>query len=177
MGLRNFAFCVMDKKEDGSEEVLHWELIDLQSLPGISVKSPFSQSSVVAYMAMLDSFQAWWERSDIILIERQVRLNPKAQRLSYHCLSYFLFRYGLTKTIEEYSAKKKTHVFSESYEAFLRGRKNTKPLRKKWAMQEIKAWCQSTQSLEVQQRWEELRKQDDVSDCVLMCRSYGIKNR
>ena len=120
---------------------------------------------------MLDEFKEYWAKCSVILIELQMsfgkRHNTMAIKIAQHCYSYFSILYRDFKQIIEFPAYHKTQVLCAP-------KKMDKPQRKKWAIQQAQMILNNRCDEETLDLLLARKKQDDMSDCMLMCICYSI---
>ena len=127
----------------------------------------------------LDTLSKFWKTCSVILVERQMNFgrlksNVKATRLSHHCMSWFSIKYPNTKVVE-FPAYYKTQLLGCPKK---KGKKwyvsISKPLRKKWAVNEASSIFKSRHADEFSESFEKSRKKDDLADTMLQLQAYKI---
>ena len=117
----------------------------------------------------LDKYKEYWDKCSIFIIEKQMafkgKRNTMALKLGQHCFSYFIFNYGVTKKIVEFSAYYKTQILGAQ-------KKLTKPRRKKWAIEKALSILAEREDYENLTHLNTVKKKDDISDCILMNIAY-----
>lgn len=146
MGMRNFAFAVLDVDGD---RILALDVHDLGA-------DPFR--GLIDYLGRHDVL---WEKTDVILIEQQLlRANVQASKLACHVHAYFLHRHP-TKPVIDYPSSYKTRLTG------LTG-PTTHRQRKQHAVQLVLDHYKESDPVAFD--WlSSFTKKDDVCDCVLMC--------
>ena len=127
----------------------------------------------IAMYTELEKYVEYWDKCDVILIERQMsfrgKRNPMALKLGQHCYSYFIFKYKNTKKIIEFPAYHKTQVLGAP-------RKLTKPQRKKWAIEKAYSILAEREDYDNLILLHSVKKRDDIADCILMNIAYTVMN-
>ena len=117
----------------------------------------------------MESYYLYWENVNVVLIEQQMQFhnnnNIKAIKIAQHIYSHFLIKYP-DKIVIEYPAYHKTQVFGAPT-------KLKKPERKKWAIHFIENIL--NKYLHTSSFFNNLKKKDDISDCILMCFAYIVQ--
>lgn len=149
MGVRNFAFAVMDV-DTGNVLAL-----DAHDLGGDCFRN------LIVYLKRHD---ALWDRADVLLIEQQLlRANIQASKLACHVHAYFLHRHP-AKTVFHYPATYKTRRTG------LTGT-TTHRQRKQHAVQTVLRHYEETDPVVLD--WvSAFDKKDDICDCLLMCSTF-----
>lgn len=178
IGIKNFAFVVIQIPSTPTQvllenvhehfDLVHYENIDLEGPSGrkcTAIRANDMNSIFLRLYEVLRSFETVWNQCDAFVIEQQMQYrhatNIKALKLSQHVLAYFLMHYPQT-TIVEYPAYHKTHVWNAPA-------KLKKHERKRWSVETVRGMLERKGASEV---LEDLRKKDDVCDCVLMALAY-----
>lgn len=170
IGIKNFAFVVLNIKESDEDienkfDVIHCENMNLQSSSTKKVRANDMDEIYRNLYQVLDTFRILWDDCNIFLIEQQMQYrhasNIKALKLSQHVLSYFYIHYSKCK-IMEYPAYHKTQVWKAPL-------KMTKYQRKRWAVNKVKDILEKKEQGYL---LEDVKKKDDISDCILMVLSY-----
>jgi hypothetical protein len=186
IGIKNFAFAILDVNTDliksfpfipsmasipETFDVVHVENIDLTENV-FSYKTNDMNGIFRNLIEVLDSFQMLWSSCDVFLVEQQMQYrhasNIKALKLSQHVLSYF-FIHHTSKSIIEYPAYYKTQVWNAPS-------KLRKHERKKWAIENVKKLFEN-KTIPYEEVFQDIKKKDDVSDCVLMCLAYAFQKK
>ena len=134
---------------------------------------------------VLDKFTASWDMCDVFLIEQQMNFgkkrNPMALKLGQHCFSYFSIKYRLAKRIIEFPSYHKTQIlnapkkFGMITKTFKNGKtRQIKDNHKKWSIRIAHSIIKLREDNVMLQKFEALRKKDDVSDCLLMIKAFQI---
>jgi hypothetical protein len=123
--------------------------------------------------ALLDSHKEYFDKCTTIIIEQQMsfgtRVNTMAIKIAQHIYSYFLFRYGDSKTIVEFPSYNKTQILGAPGGL-------EKPKRKKWAIEKADEIWTLRGDMETVEMVGSKKKKDDMSDCLLHVLSYIILN-
>ena len=89
----------------------------------------------------LMKLKPWFDKCDVILIEKQLMVNPMAIKLAQHVFSFFTFLYpDREKELIEYNASNKTQVLgcemnlTKTKKGLERYKPIDKPKRKKWSV-------------------------------------------
>jgi hypothetical protein len=134
---------------------------------------------------VLDEYKAYWECVEVFLIEQQMNFgkkkrNPMAQKLGQHCYSYFVFNYRDFKKIIDFPSYHKTQIlgapkkFGLITKEYKNGKKrDIKDNRKKWSCRVVGDILQRRGDSESFGVWSDTKKQDDISDCVLMINAFA----
>ena len=152
-------------------------------------KANVDRSTLCALTELLDSHANVFDKCDYFVVEKQMAFgkfrNPKAVHISHHVMSYFFIRYGRLANVVEFPAYHKTQVLGAkknkvSKKGSARGfryKAVDKPTRKKWAVdraQDIlfaRLMCHDSNELA---RLADIKKKDDVSDCLLQGIAFFI---
>lgn len=158
IGIKNFAFAVMDLKEDkegvwGDVVALH-----VQDLSGDPPRH---------LIHFMKSFQSLWEQVDLVLIEQQLyRMNIKAAQLSCHLQAYF-YHCHPDKPVYEYPSSYKTKHTQCPLSS------STHRQRKEYAVRLVLDHYRDVDP--VAYDWVlSFPKKDDVCDCILMCNTLLV---
>lgn len=148
-------------------------------------KAYLDPQTFINMIDVLDEYKQYWECVEVFLIEQQMNFgnkkrNPMAMKLGQHCYSYFVFNYRNFKKIIDFPSYHKTQVlgapkkFGVITKEYKNGNKrDIKDNRKKWSCRivgDILLKRNDTDSLDI---WSDGKKQDDMSDCVLMINAYA----
>lgn len=199
--MKNFAYCVEELDEnqipkkiirsfnpDGTptaeyQEVLDCvyrsgtiidsRVIDLVALCSSLKKNGRDLEIYSVLTSVLDAKSDLWDSVDVFLIEQQMAYgnnasNIKALRLAQHCISYLITVYGTFKKIEEFSSSHKTRILGCPSE-----QRSKYKLRKHFSVC-LAEYILKSRKDEYYAIFEDLRKKDDVADCVLMIQAYKI---
>ena len=112
----------------------------------------------------LDKHRSVWNQCNGIIIERQLKTNPKAQSIQFFIFGYFKNLYGPFKYISDISASRKTQVLSAP-------RKMDKKARKAWAVEEARKIFQLRRDHEAL-RILESGKADDLADSCVQLKAF-----
>lgn len=153
MGKKNFAWAVVDISTNVVE---CFDLVDLDQTANV-------YRNLHAYLLRTEPV---FRDCGVVLVEQQMKSNYQALKLSQHVMAFFYLRFP-EKTILEWSASYKTSVYGLE--------KTTKSCRKRFAVEKVRETLRDDPV--VADLFEMLGKKDDVADCILMCFSFGIKNK
>lgn len=186
IGIKNFAFAILeiDVEQIASLpftpsintmhetfDIIHIENIDLTENVS-SYKTNEMNGIFRNLIEVLDSFEMLWNSCEVFLVEQQMQYrhasNIRALKLSQHVLSYMLIHHT-SKSIIEYPAYHKTQVWNAPL-------KLKKHERKKWAIETVQKLFQH-KSISYERMFQDIKKKDDVSDCVLMCLAYAFQKK
>ena len=121
--------------------------------------------------ALLDHYKEQFDQCSTIIIEQQMSfgasVNTMAIKIAQHTYSYFLFRYGDSKTIVEFPSYNKTQILGAPGGL-------EKPKRKKWAVVKADEIWTLRGDIETAAMVGSKKKKDDMSDCLLHVLSYLI---
>ena len=117
----------------------------------------------------LQSIRNVLDTCDAFFCERQLKRNPYAQQVEFHCYSYFSWIYGNTRVISDVSA-------SEKY-FYLGCEKNLpKNVRKKWAVDVCLDILRKRGDEEnIHSLKRNKKKLDDIADTVIICQALKVK--
>jgi len=196
MGTRNFAFCVEEINEPlptprvrarfddkgravdeyhsylESQVYRRGRLIEMQCIDLKAFCETHKISNLYLGLTLvLNRYTALWDAVDVFLVEQQMaygrnKANIQALRLAQHTLSYLWTIYGTFRTIQEFSSSHKTRVLGCAHEE-----RRAHRTRKKFAV-ELATRILRNREDPLYDRHQQLPKQDDVSDCVLMIQAY-----
>ncbi len=169
-GVNNFAVGI----ENLCTETMRGCDVDTACMCGETVfcdNFTLASSATADVTRVLDSLHEYWILCDVVLVERQMQfrtvINTKAIRIAHHCLSYFELKYPHITAIE-YQSSNKTRVLGAPQGL-------SKPQRKKWSVDTADRILHSRGDTYTLARRNSLAKKlDDISDCMLMCLSYGV---
>jgi len=118
---------------------------------------------------------------DVIIIEKQLRLNPMATTIMNHLHAWFLINFRTFKKVILYPAKNKTRILGAPLKVETEGKKKAqrvdKAFRKKWA----KLKCYEILKEREDEEWldyvfvKNKAKSDDLSDTCIMCLAFHIQ--
>ena len=166
----------------------HGKIVLIRNLDltnGCNKKAYLDPKVFINMIDVLDEYEEYWKYCSVFLIEQQMNFgkkkrNPMAQKLGQHCYSYFVFNYRDFKKVIDFPSYHKTQIlgapkkFGLITKEYKNGNKrDIKDNRKKWSCRmvgEILQKRKDTTSLEI---WSDTKKQDDISDCVLMINAYA----
>ena len=151
IGTINFAFVIYDPI---SQHMVH------------AVKENTRLTDIWSVICLLEQHKTWWDQCSVILVEKQMKVNPRACAVSQQVMTWFWTVYGPFKTIVEYPSQNKTRMLG-----------CPKELRRK--KKDRKNWCTEYAiriMVERSDPWlpwvASLRKKDDVCDCLCQALSY-----
>jgi hypothetical protein len=162
IGTRNCAFYI----EEFDEKLLtlsnlfsqgkwtYWKVIDF-SLPTDDI-----WINIIMY---LDSHRHQWDLCNGIILEKQHKLNFKAQVVEHFIFSYYKNLYGPFKYIVNISATRKTQIFEAP--------KMNKKDRKKWAIEQAREICRQRGDNEGHILLS-VTKRDDLADACLQLKAF-----
>lgn len=123
---------------------------------------------------VLDTYRPYLDKVSTVIIEQQMsygsKINTMAIKIAQHTYSYFLFRYGMSKTIVEFPSYNKTQLLGAP--AGLE-----KPQRKKWAIEKANEIWTLRGDLSASEYVTGKKKKDDMSDCLLHVLAFLISSR
>jgi hypothetical protein len=154
IGVKNFAFAVLDVRTKEWGDVLYIDVRDLRE--GNIYKN------LIEYMKTYDHF---WRKVDVILIEQQLnRMNIQATKLACHLYAYFLHQHP-SRPIFEYPSTYKTKYTDFPLQS------STHKQRKEYAIQLVLDYYSENDPVVFQ--WiSSFKKKDDISDCILMANTF-----
>lgn len=166
MGTKNFSFCIEERLfADDRKEVSHPILHDFIRYDLMENKKTKTLIQIhTSLIALLDKYESWWKKMNVVLIEKQLSRNPRAIRLEQTCQVYFLLKYPHIKVIP-YSSRRKTNLLDAPEDM-------TKYQRKKWAIQKAHQILLNRGDHKAIQEIKKYKKLDDISDCLLMIETY-----
>lgn len=201
IGKKNFAFCMIEYSMDDINELIQLksntaELYDNLYKNGKVIlfsnndltfdcnnKKYLDPKVFINMTDKLDEYKSYWDNVDVILIEQQMafrgKRNTMALKLGQHCYSYFCINYRNSKSIIEFPAYHKTQVlnapkkFGKIEKVYKNGK--TKMINdnlKKWSIRTCTEILEKKNDEDTLEILNKLRKKDDVSDCLLMTKSY-----
>jgi len=112
----------------------------------------------------LDENRKIWDRCNGIIIEKQHKLNYRAQVLEHCIFGYFRNLYGPFKYISNISATRKTQILDAP-------KKMDKPKRKKWAIAEAHRILNERNDIDGLQILYKT-KSDDLADSMLQLKAF-----
>lgn len=161
----NFCFCPSVKDMAPCFDIIHFENINL--VEGIASSKVDMMGVYKSVHEVLQSFHFLWKDCDVLLVEQQMQhrhaSNIKALKISQHVIAHFMMHYP-SKLICEFPAYHKTKVWNAPA-------KLKKHERKRWSINTVTALL-SEKYPEDDDRLKDLRKKDDVADCILMCLAF-----
>ena len=134
-------------------------------------KLTLDDHTYVNMLDVLEEYKEYWDKCEHIIIEKQMsfrgKYNVMAMKLAAFCFSYFKINYRETKTIIDYPAFHKTQVLGA-----VKAEVKQKYKRKKWAVSKAKEILEFRKDASSLEEFENKKKRDDISDCLLMTISY-----
>ena len=131
---------------------------------------------------LLDEYSSYFDTCSIIIIEKQMsfgkKINTMALKLGQNCMSYFIFKYGMFKTIIEFPAYYKTQVLgcSKIVKTNKKGVSKyisvDKPRRKKWSIEEAINILTLRNDLETLDYIKKCKKKDDLADVMTQLQAF-----
>ena len=131
---------------------------------------------------LLDTYIEYFNTCSIIIIEQQMsfgkKINTMALKLGQNCMSYFIFKYGMFKTIIEFPAYYKTQILGCS--KILKTNKKgvskyitvDKSKRKKWSIEEsIKILTLRNDKITLD-FLNSCKKKDDLADVLTQLQAF-----
>ena len=119
----------------------------------------------------LNEYKEYFDKVDYILIEKQLKINHKACRLSICCVSYFVFKYQSEKNIIEFGSMYKTHILG-CEKRMKNGKKIDKPARKKWCISTCASILSLREDCEIIEELYSQKKTDDISDTICQLQAF-----
>jgi hypothetical protein len=127
----------------------------------------------------LDEYKEdYFNTVDIIIVEKQLKINQKACRLSICCISYFMNNYGREKPIIEFNAYHKTQVLGAIKNKKILKNGNIrytavdKPTRKKWSIDQCFYILTLREEFETIIELSNFKKLDDYADNLCMIQAF-----
>ncbi len=124
---------------------------------------------------VLDEYSDWWDKADVIIVEKQMRINYLCTRLAQNCESYFLFKYGKTKKVIEFPSHLKTTILGAPKVPKKSGKgfkSMEKPARKKWAVDEASSILALRDDFTTLATLGPYTKAYDKSDCIVQLQAW-----
>ena len=154
-----------------SGEIREWMVHDIRDP---SEPTELTNQVMVNLTSFLNEHNDLWDVCDMFLVEQQHKFNPKAIRVSHHCLSYFIDRYGVEKPVFTYSANLKYRVLGCKKK--IDGKKITKYQRKKWGVVISKEIMKLRDDHEGEEQLSYHRsKADDLADTLIQLQAYKFQ--
>jgi hypothetical protein len=142
------------------------------------ITSKHHHSSFQSMIDCLDEYKSYWDQVHYFIIERQLKKNVIASRLSVVCISYFLFQYGNFREIVEFESKHKTMVLGAPRDEKKYKNGKTKFVstsgytRKKWSVQTGTKLLNERNESETLTDIAKIKKKDDVFDTILQLQAF-----
>ena len=148
-------------------------LRNLDITEGCDPKKYFDPRLFYNMTDVLDEYIEFWDRCDAFIVEQQMSFgrrknNSMAVKLGQHCQSYFILNFHRFKKTLEFPAYHKTQILGAP-----KAERKTKPGRKKWAIKEAMNILNLRKDDDTLAQVTTKKKQDDMSDCLLMTISYS----
>ena len=128
----------------------------------------------------LDEYKKdYWDKVSYFVIEKQMKINQSACRLSMVCMSYFMFNYGRFRQVIEFNSYYKTTILGAKRDTKkLKNGKvkfvsTTKNERKKWAVEKAVHILSEREDFEIIQDIMSNGKKDDK--CDVLCQLQAFK--
>jgi hypothetical protein len=144
---------------------------------GDDTKTVVSGDTLCTITELLDYHKDIFSQCDYIVVETQMQFgklrNPKAIRVAHHVQSYFYIMFGRLARVIDFPAYNKTQVLgapkvpSVTKKGFTRYKAVDKPTRKKWACTVAEDILLARRDWDSIDKLEDMKKKDDVSDCLL----------
>lgn len=142
------------------------------------ISSKHHHSTFQSLINCLDEYKSYWDNVHYFIIERQLRKNVIASRLSVVCMSYFLFQYGNFREIIEFESKHKTMVLGAPRDEKKDKKGRTKFVstsgytRKKWSVKTGTELLNERGEMQVIKDIDKIRKKDDIFDTILQLQAF-----
>jgi hypothetical protein len=211
MGKKNFAFCIEEFIVSELTEIKNIPLKQRYNANGTPTEQMshilervFSNGKLLLYKNLdltkngdvlseifnvmideLDKYTSFWDKCSIFVIEEQMcfgkKVNKIALKLSQHCYSYFLFKYGRFKKVVEFPAYHKTQVLGAPKVEKLNKKKEIrykameKKDRKKWSVNQAIEILTSRGEIDFLEDLTSVNKKDDLADVVTQLQSFKYK--
>lgn len=163
IGIKNFAFMIMDWKGNDA-----FEIVDVQNID-ITTTKKIEKDIARHIIEVLGAYQSLWEQCDYFIIEQQMQFrhatNIKALKISQFVLCYF-YIHCKDKTIVEYPAYHKTQVLGAP--PYLK-----KYDRKKWTVEYFRRILKERNQ---ESLLNDFKKLDDISDNFCLILAYVKQN-
>lgn len=120
----------------------------------------------------------YWDNVQYFIVERQMKINFTACRLSVICMSYFMFNYGTFRKVIEFDSYYKTTILGapKAEKKLKNGNikyvSTTKPIRKKWAVDAGGALLAKRDEFQVLSDMSKFKKKDDINDTILQSKAF-----
>ena len=145
----------------------------------LSINSTEFTDYLINMNSEFSSISEYLEKCDIVIIEKQMNRNIKALKLAQHCMSYFLIKYGICKTIIDFPSYHKTCVLGaprSKGRVNKNGKMSWKTLdakkRKKWSVEKSYDILKCRNEEEIIENIKSKRKKDDLADVITMCQAF-----
>ena len=117
----------------------------------------------------------YFDKVDYIVVEKQMKINQKACRLSICCITYFMI--NSNARIFEFDSFHKTQILGAEKEKVLKNGKITyksidKPKRKKWSIETGIYILNLRDEFDTMVEIFDLKKKDDIYDNINMCQAF-----
>lgn len=158
-----------------SGKILYLNVVDISKYKG----SKFHIETIINLSDYLESIKHLLDLCDFFVIERQMNLNPSAQRIEAHTYSWLAINYRDTKIVCLYGAYNKTKILGAPKMILKKGimKKMDKPARKLWS-------CEKTKEI-LTLRGDDKnlhfifnthkKKADDLCDTITQLQSFKVK--
>jgi hypothetical protein len=116
---------------------------------------------------------------NVILIEKQLKINPTATVLMNHIHAWFLINFGTFKKVILYPSKNKTRILGASLKVeneHGKAIKTDKKYRKKWAVVKAENILNLREDVDTLSIFEKNKsKRDDIADTLIQALSYNVQ--
>jgi hypothetical protein len=130
---------------------------------------------MINMMDYLESKSKYIDKSKLVVVEQQLKQNPKAQRIEHNCEDYFIFTYRDTKTVIPFPSKHKTKVLGmPKYPKKLKAYQKKK-LRKEWSCMKALEILKLRGDTKTELQILKSKKQDDFADTITQLQAFKIK--
>ncbi len=149
----------------------------------ISNGSATVTSEVLANLTIFLAQHPHLHTCDFFVVEKQMSFgkasNPKALRLSHHVQSTLLNMHGVTARVVDFPAYKKTQMLGAPKKKAASGKFKAVSYaeRKKWAIDKCIEVLLMRGEVDVLDDVLNMKKRDDVSDCLLQAGAFLLANR
>jgi hypothetical protein len=163
IGVKNFCFCIEEYNLNNVNKgnIILIEKIDLTT--GGNTNHSIFQTLINVF----DKYKCIFSTCNVVLIERQMKINIIALKVFQHCYTYFMIQHP-ELTIIDFPSSCKTSVFGIKHK--------TKPERKKWAIDKASVLLIERGEYNVYHYMIDNDKRDDIADVILQSQAYKIKN-
>jgi len=135
---------------------------------------PDIEQSFLNITDYLDRHRYIFNLLSFIVIEDQMKVNTNARRICQHIYSYFTFVYYNWKPIILFPSSKKTMVLGCPRKEKKTSKRVRYKMIKEWSICHAKRILENRKDIEYLNLFNELRKQDDVSDCICQMQAFKV---